>query len=93
MDGWSQHHNNSMARLPCPPACPPACLPPCAVAALIGVEELGAAISLRQPKTAAEWAEVYAAEMREMRRMLQVSVHACIGWLAAWPGLVCLAAC
>ena len=44
--------------------------PPDAVAALIGYEELGAAIHLRQPQTAADWAEVYGAEMAEMRRML-----------------------
>ncbi len=60
-----------------------------AVAALVGCGDLSASIRLRNPQTAAEWAAVYAAEMREMRRMLQVDVA---GWstgsLASGSGLV-----
>lgn len=55
-----------------------------AVEALLACSDLGAAIQLRQPQTAAEWAAVYAAELSELRRMLQVS-----GRRGRQPGLAC----
>lgn len=41
------------------------------LAALGAFSDLGAAIEQRQPQTAAEWAQVYASELAEMRRMLE----------------------
>lgn len=42
------------------------------MSALVDRGDLSASIRLLNPQTTAEWAAVYAAEMREMRRMLQV---------------------
>ena len=63
------------------------------MAALVGCGDLSASIRLRNPQTAAEWAAVYAAEMREMRRMLQVG-----GWVEHWlvdmcPSLASMVSC
>jgi hypothetical protein len=54
------------------------------VAALNACADLGVAIEQRQPKTAADWAAVYAAEMREMRRMLQVGTSTEMRVVFAW---------
>lgn len=42
------------------------------MAALLACGDLSATIAARNPQTAADWAAVYASEMQEMRRMLEV---------------------
>lgn len=43
------------------------------MAALVAAGDLSNSIRLLNPESSAEWAAVYASEMRELRRMLQVN--------------------
>jgi hypothetical protein len=62
------------------------------VAALRDGADLGLAIEARQPQCATEWAAVFSAEMREMRRMLEVCgwggarLHDTCGEGVGWVG-------
>ena len=69
------HPPFALCPVPAPIPCALSRVP--AAGRLLGDEALRAAIAERHPQTARDWAEVFAGEMEEMERLLQVGERSC----------------